>query len=118
MPGYSRATRLAIWGWTVNYDRDELDRDIHDLLTKKEIDRLVQQLQGAVAAIELLRAKAPHVVDAFFAELKLVDANGVSGEAQHALAVLADRLRAAKLQRSIEPIPSRQALRLAFSAEG
>jgi hypothetical protein len=98
------------------YDRNELDRDIRELLSKKEISRLVQQLQGAVAAMDLLRAKAPHVVDAFFAELKMVDASGVSGEAQHALSVLADRLRAARAHP--KPIPSRQALRLAFSAEG
>jgi hypothetical protein len=97
------------------YDRDELDRDIRELLTKTEIARLVEQLQGAVAAIDLLRTKAPHVVDAFFAEMKMVDANGVSGEAQHALVVLADRLRAARANQ--KPIPSRQALRLAYSME-
>jgi hypothetical protein len=101
-------------GVSYEYDRDELDRDIRELLSKTEITRLVNQLQGAVAAIDLLRAKAPQVVDAFFAEIRMVDTRGVSGEAQHALAVLADRLRAAKAQPPPTPIPSRQALRLAF----
>lgn len=99
------------------YDRDELDRDIREVLTKKEISLLVQQLQGAVAAIDLLRVKAPHVVDAFFTELRMVDAEGISSDAQHALSVLANRLRSAKDEPRRDPMPSRQVLRLAFSAE-
>lgn len=99
------------------YEREELDRDLRERLTARELTLLVKQLQGAVSAIDLLRERAPHVVRAFFADMQLVDAGDVSEQAKHALEALADELRAARLQPAPVPMPSREVLRLAYTGE-
>jgi hypothetical protein len=95
-------------------DRLRLEEDLRARLTDRELKLLVAQLQGAVSAIDLLRTRAPHVVEAFFSQMNLVSTHDVSDQAKQALEALAMELRAARMDPP-KPMPSRQALRLSYS---
>ncbi|HVJ24240.1 MAG TPA: hypothetical protein VM756_09935 [Burkholderiales bacterium] len=95
--------------------RLRLEHELRATLTDAEYRRLVKNLESALDAFTTLGEHSPHLLRSLWSDLGAVSTDSMSDRAQSVLRALADELRAVQRAQPPKPIPSRQALRLAYS---
>jgi hypothetical protein len=96
--------------------RTQIQAVLRKEFTDREYRELVKQIQGFIDAIDTMRSRTPDVAHELCASIGLVETNGMSTRTRDALAAIVAKLRTAPAAPP-SPIPSRQALRLAFRSD-
>lgn len=96
----------------VTHERIQMELQLRERLSPKEYERVIKQLEGAVAAIDLLSHRAPAFLRYFFTGMYPIVADGLPEHGRSHLVALVRELREQHEHQQQSPAPRQPALRL------